>query len=61
MPIECKFPVCPLDQDAFHAIDKMVVGHAFDIHNEFGRFCGERIYGINFQGANIQFKPLEKK
>jgi GxxExxY protein len=44
MPIECKFQVKPLDQDAFHAIDKVVMGHAFDIHNEMGRFLDERIY-----------------
>lgn len=44
MPIECRFQVTPLDQDAFHAIDKVVMGHAFDIHNELGRFLDERIY-----------------
>jgi GxxExxY protein len=44
MPIECRFKVQPLDQDAFHAIDKMVMRHAFDIHNEMGRFLDERIY-----------------
>ena len=44
MPIECKFQVNPLDQDSFHAVDKVVMGHAFDIHNEMGRFLDERIY-----------------
>lgn len=44
MPIECRFPVQPLDQDGFHAIDRVVMGHAFDIHNEMGRFLDERIY-----------------
>jgi len=44
MPIDCKFPVHPVDQDSFHAIDKVVMRHAFTIHNELGRFCGERIY-----------------
>jgi len=44
MPIDCTFLVKPLDQNSFHIIDKVVMGHAFDIHNEFGRFCDERIY-----------------
>jgi GxxExxY protein len=44
MPIECKFPVTPLSQDEFHAIDKTVMKHAFDIQNEFGRLCDELIY-----------------
>jgi len=44
MPIECRFPVKPLSQDEFHAIDKTVMKHAFDIQNELGRLCDERIY-----------------
>jgi len=44
MPVECKFQIKPLNQDAFHAIDKVVMGHAFDIHNELGRFLDEKIY-----------------
>lgn len=44
MPIECRVPVHPVDQETFHAIDKVVMGHAFDIYNELGRFCDERIY-----------------
>ena len=31
-------------QDEFHAIDKIIMGHVFDIHNEIGRFCSEKIY-----------------
>ena len=44
MPIECKFPVKPMSQDEFHAIDKMVMRHAFNIQNELGRLCDEKIY-----------------
>jgi len=44
MPIECRFPVTPLSQDEFHAIDRTVMKHAFDIQNEFGRLCDELIY-----------------
>ncbi len=44
MPIECRFPVTPLSQDEFHAVDKSVMKHAFDIQNEVGRLCDEHIY-----------------
>ncbi len=44
MPIECKFPVQRVSQKEFHVIDEVVTGIAFDIHNELGRFCNERIY-----------------
>lgn len=44
MPIECKFSVAPLSQDDFHAVDKTVMKHAFEIQNELGRLCDELIY-----------------
>ena len=44
MPIKSAFSVQPLDQKSFHLIDEVVMRHAFDIHNEMGRFCDERIY-----------------
>lgn len=44
MPIECRLNVQPVAQDAFHEIDKVAMRHAFDIHNEMGRFLDERIY-----------------
>jgi GxxExxY protein len=44
MPIEFSFLPRPLDQKAFYALDEVVMRHAFDIHNELGRFCDERIY-----------------
>jgi len=28
----------------FHMVDEIVMRHAFDIQNEFGRFCSEKIY-----------------
>jgi GxxExxY protein len=36
--------VSPIGQERFHAIDKWVMRHVFDIHNTMGRFCDERIY-----------------
>lgn len=44
MPIKPTFQIQPLDQKSFHLIDEVVMGHAFDIHNELGRFCDEKIY-----------------
>ncbi len=44
MPIECSIDFNQINQDQFHALDKRVMGHAFDIHNTLGRFFDERIY-----------------
>ena len=44
MGIKCKEQICPKSQDEFHAIDKIITGHAFDIYNDIGRFCDEKIY-----------------
>lgn len=44
MPVECSVEIRPVGQERFHSIDKVVMGHAFDIHNTLGRFCDERIY-----------------
>ncbi len=44
MPIESSIDFTPVEQDRFHAVDREVMRHAFDIHNTLGRFCDERIY-----------------
>ncbi len=44
MPIVCDKNITCIDQDDFHAIDKVVMRHAFDIHNSMGRFYDECIY-----------------
>jgi GxxExxY protein len=44
MPVECSVEIRPVEQERFHAVDRVVMGHAFDIHNTLGRFCDERIY-----------------
>jgi GxxExxY protein len=44
MPIECDVVFSPLEQERFHAVDKVMMGHAFDMHNAMGRFFDERIY-----------------
>ncbi len=44
MPIHCASPVVPSSKGRFHEIDSLVTGHAFGIHNEFGRLLDERAY-----------------
>jgi len=54
VPIESSVLIQPLDQDAFHALDKKVMGHAFSIHNQFGRFFDENIYQAELVRRCIQ-------
>ena len=44
MPVEFEFEIEVVGQERFHALDKLVMKHAFDIHNTLGRFCDERVY-----------------
>lgn len=44
MPVACKVVISPVGQEQFHAVDKAVMKHAFDVHNTLGRFCDERVY-----------------
>ena len=44
MGILCKENIVVKNQDAFYAIDKIITGFAFDIHNNIGRFADEKIY-----------------
>jgi GxxExxY protein len=44
MPVECSVQIDPIGQERFHAVDREVMRHVFDIHNTLGRFCEERVY-----------------
>jgi len=44
MPIVLSSPIVIYGQEAFHAVDKVVTGCAFDIYNAMGRFFDERLY-----------------
>jgi GxxExxY protein len=44
MPVESSVDFSPMGQEEFHAVDKVVMRHVFDIHNTLGRFCDERVY-----------------
>lgn len=44
MPILPSLPITNLGQSDFHRIDEQMLGHAFAIHNQFGRLLDEAIY-----------------
>lgn len=44
MPIHCSIPIEPIDQEAYHTIDRFMLGQAFAVHNEFGRFAKEKLF-----------------
>ncbi len=44
MPVNCQVNPAMVGQNRFHAVDKAVMRHAFDIHNSLGRFLDEPIY-----------------
>jgi GxxExxY protein len=44
MPVHCDIEVKPMEQERFHEVDKVLMRHAFDMHNALGRFFDERIY-----------------
>ena len=44
MPIEPSIPIRCISKEEFHEIDQRMLGHAFDIHNQFGRLLDEFAY-----------------
>ena len=44
MPVEVAAPVRRLSDREFDHIDEEVMGHAYDLHNGFGKLCDERVY-----------------
>lgn len=44
MPVHTSVPIQVFDQDAFHAVERIVTGLSFDIHNQLGRFLDEHLY-----------------
>ena len=62
MGIECYKQITRKTQDEFYAIDKVITGFAFDIHNEYGRFCNEKIYhAILAEKCKMKSIPIEKE
>lgn len=46
MPIRTRFQVRHISREEFYDLDYQVMGIAFEIHNEFGPFCDEKIYQV---------------
>ncbi len=44
MPIFVKHPVKRLSQAEFHQLDSLVMGTAYEVHNDFGRWLDEEVY-----------------
>lgn len=44
MPIIACTPIRCVSQDEYHAIDRILVGHAFKIHNQYGGLLDELVY-----------------
>ncbi len=44
MPILNSALVTVIDQNAFHSVDRIVTGFAFDIQNDYGRYLDEQLY-----------------
>jgi len=44
MPINTRFKVKNISDKEFYSLDYKIMGIVFDVHNEFGSFCNEKIY-----------------
>ncbi len=43
MPIRIRFKINPISKKEFYELDYQMMGILFEIHNEFGPFCDEKI------------------
>ena len=50
MPILRSLNQRSVTDDEFHAIDRVVMSHAYDIQNKFGRLFDERVYENELAG-----------
>jgi GxxExxY protein len=46
MPIRTRFQVNKISDKEFYSLDYQMMGIVFEIHNEFGPFCDEKIYQV---------------
>ncbi len=63
MPIELSTEIQACDQEAFHALDRRIMGVVFDVHNEFGRLLDEDLYKceIAVRCAALGILPAERE
>jgi GxxExxY protein len=53
MPIYTSVPIVVFDQEEFHAIDKVVTGMAYQVHNELGRYLDEVLYQVAMEQSML--------
>jgi len=63
MPIEVSTRIEPCDQEAFHALDRRIMGVVFEVHNEFGRLLDEDLYKseIAARCVALGLQPAERE
>jgi GxxExxY protein len=44
MPVECSVEIQSINQEQFHALDRTLMGIAFELQNSVGKLCDEQIY-----------------
>ncbi len=59
--VRTKVPIERMSQTQFHVVNEKVMGLAFRIHSDFGRFCTEKIYQNALQRACISNGFLKAK
>jgi GxxExxY protein len=63
MPIEVEARIQVYDQEEFHALDRLVMGVAFEVHSEFGRLLDEDLYKseLAIRCASNGLQPAERE
>ena len=63
MPIEVSTEIRACDQEAFHALDRRIMGVVFAVHNEFGRLLDEDLYKreIAARCVAMGIQPVERE
>jgi GxxExxY protein len=63
MPIEVSTAIEACDQEAFHAVDRQLMGVVFEVHNEFGRLFDEDLYKreIATRCITLGLQPAERE
>jgi GxxExxY protein len=63
MPIEVSSAIKVFDQEEFHALDRMIMGVVFGVHNEFGRLLDEKLCKCEIAArcVEIGLQPIERE
>src|ERR1035441_887945 len=63
MPIEVSTAIEACDQEAFHALDRQLMGVIFEVHSEFGRLLDEDLYKCEIASrcVTLGLQPAERE